>query len=242
MVERRKVIKGGLVLIARATVASIFRPAGAAVKVFTGGEKWLSPTGPIPRAVDTSKRVFFTEREAELVKAVYDRLIPADALSISASEAGCVVFTDHQLIGPYGSAQHRYKLGPVVNGTPEQGEQTLLTPADIYRQGLAAMDRHCQQLHGKFFTELSAEQQDQYLERMETGEFNYGKFGSNKLFSLMLTNVKEGFLADPLYGGNKNMVGWKMIGFPGARYDYRDYVNIKGRRVELEPISLLNIG
>jgi len=240
-VERRKVIKSGLVLIASATVASIFRPAGAAVKVFTGGEKWLSPIGPVPRAVDASKRVFFTEREAELVQAVYDRLIPADELSVSASQAGCVIFTDNQLAGPYGSAQHRYKLGPIANGTPEQGEQTLLTPADIYRKGLAAMDTHCQQLHGKSFTELSPDQQDHYLEQMEAGQFNYGVFNSNKLFSAMLTNVKEGFLADPLYGGNKNMVGWKMIGFPGARYDYRDYINIKGQRVELEPISLLNI-
>ncbi|MRT24936.1 gluconate 2-dehydrogenase subunit 3 family protein [Enterobacteriaceae bacterium RIT697] len=240
--ERRKIIKGGLVLIASATAASIFRPAGAAVKVFSGGEKWLSPTGPIPRPVDTSKRVFFTEREAELVQAVYDRLIPADELSISASQAGCVIFTDHQLAGPYGSAQHRYKLGPVAKGTPEQGEQTLITPADIYRKGLAEMDAHCKKLLGQLFTELPTDKQDSYLEQMEADSFNYGEFSSNKLFSAMLTNVKEGFLADPLYGGNKGMVGWKMIGFPGARYDYRDYVNIKGQRVELEPISLLNIG
>lgn len=185
--------------------------------------------------------MFFTAHEAELVKVIYDRLIPSDELSISASEAGCVTFTDHQLNGPYGSAQHRYKLGPIVKGSQEQGEQTLITPAEIYRKGLAAMDNHCKELFGKSFTELSFEQQDSYLEQMEGGRFDYIVFNSTKLSNQMLANVKEGFLADPLYGGNKDMAGWRMIDFPGARYDYRDYVNIKGQRVELEPISLLNI-
>ena len=101
---------------------------------------------------------------------------------------------------------------------------------------------HCKESLGKSFTELSTSQQDSYLEQMEAGKFNYGLFSSNKLFSQMLANVKEGFLADPLYGGNKDMAGWKMIGFPGARYDYRVYVNIIGQRVELEPISFLYIG
>lgn len=239
--NRRKVLKGGLVLIASATVASVFRPAGAAVKVFTGGQQWASPQGRLPQVINASKLVYFTPREAELLKAVYDRLIPADELSVSASQAGCVTFTDHQLIGPYGSAQNRYKLGPLVNGTPEQGIQDIITPAEIYRQGLAAMDTHCQKTTGKSFLELSDEDKDNYLEKMEAGSFDYGVFNGNKLFSVMLTNVKEGFLADPVYGGNQNMVGWKMIGFPGARYDYRDYINIKGKRVELEPISLIMI-
>ena len=206
--KRRKVLKGGLVLISSATIASIFRPAGAAVKVFTGGIKWDSPNGAIPQAVDTSTLIFFTEAEASLVKAIYDRLIPADDLSISASQAGCVAFTDHQLNGPYGSAQNRYKLGPIVSGTPEQGEQTLTTPADIYRIGLAALDKHCKANFGKSFSDFSAGEQDNYLEQMEAGKINFGAISGNKLFSLMLANVKEGFLADPLYGGNKNMVGW----------------------------------
>jgi len=240
-VKRRKVLKGGLVLIASATVASVFRPVGAAMKVFTGGETWAAPPGRIPEIVDGSKLVYFTPREAALVKAVYDRLIPADELSVSASEAGCVTFTDNQLMGPFGSAQNRYKLGPIVKGTPEQGEQTIITPAQVDRTGWAAMEAHCQKTVGKSFIDLTDEEKDNYLEKMESGSFDYGEFNGNKLFSLMLTNVKEGFLADPLYGGNKNMVGWKMIGFPGARYDYRDYINIKGKRVELEPISLIMI-
>ena len=48
-------------------------------------------------------------------------------------------------------------------------------------------------------------------------------------FELLLKNTQEGFFADPIYGGNRDMVGWKMIGFPGARYDYRDWVERHNR-------------
>lgn len=56
----------------------------------------------------------------------------------------------------------------------------------------------------------------------------------------MLQNVREGYLADPMYGGNRDMVGWRLIGFPGARYDYRPYIHRKGMPLDLEPVSLLD--
>jgi gluconate 2-dehydrogenase gamma chain len=34
------------------------------------------------------------------------------------------------------------------------------------------------------------------------------------------------------------MAAWKMIGFPGARYDYRDYVKKHGEQFPLPPVSL----
>lgn len=61
-----------------------------------------------------------------------------------------------------------------------------------------------------------------------------------EFFSLMLQNVREGYLADPMYGGNRDMVGWRLIGFPGARYDYRPYIHRKGMPLDLEPVSLLD--
>jgi gluconate 2-dehydrogenase gamma chain len=48
----------------------------------------------------------------------------------------------------------------------------------------------------------------------------------------------EGFFADPLYGGNKNMAGWKMIGFPGARYDYRDHIDKHNVPYPKGPVSI----
>ena len=57
-------------------------------------------------------------------------------------------------------------------------------------------------------------------------------------FSLLLNNTREGFFADPIYGGNRDMVGWKMIGYPGARYDYRDWIGRHNERFPLSPVSI----
>ena len=58
-------------------------------------------------------------------------------------------------------------------------------------------------------------------------------------FQQVLANTREGFFADPLYGGNRNMSGWNMIGFPGARYDYRDWVERHNERFPLPPVSIV---
>ncbi len=51
----------------------------------------------------------------------------------------------------------------------------------------------------------------------------------------------EGFFADPIYGGNKGMVSWKMLGFPGARYDYRDYIGRHNENLKLQPVSIADL-
>lgn len=75
---------------------------------------------------------------------------------------------------------------------------------------------------------------------MEDGKIDLGaQVNSQAFFELMLQNAREGYLADPIYGGNKNMVGWKMIGFPGARYDYRLYIERRNENLALIPVSLI---
>mgnify|MGYP006391308779 CR=1 FL=1 len=58
-------------------------------------------------------------------------------------------------------------------------------------------------------------------------------------FETLLANTIEGWFADPAYGGNRDMAGWKMIGFPGARYDYRDYIGRHNQKLDLIPISII---
>lgn len=239
--ERRHFIKTGLVLVGTGTAASIFKPAGAAENVLSGGKLWRAKQTPPPTPADPTKRLFFTESEYQLVTAIFDRLIPADELSVSASQAGCVVFIDNQLAGDYGRGSWRYNVGPFEKGTASQGNQSPLSPADIYRKGLAEVDAHCQTFLGKSFTELDDNAKDNYLEKMEEDNFKYPSISSKELFGQLLSNVQEGFLADPIYGGNRNMVGWKMIGFPGARYDYRDYAPLKGQKLNIEPISIIDL-
>ncbi|WP_017346747.1 gluconate 2-dehydrogenase subunit 3 family protein [Pantoea sp. A4] len=239
--ERRSFIKAGLVLATTGTAASVFKPAGAAEKIYNGGKLWRAKETLPPTPADPTKKMYLNQREYELVTAIFDRLIPADELSISASQAGCVVFIDNQLAGSYGKASWRYNTGPFEKGTDSQGNQSPLTPAEIYRHGLSELDTHCKSLTGKSFTDLDDAAKDHYLEQMEANNFSYTSISGKELFSQFLTNVQEGFLADPVYGGNRNMVGWRMIGFPGARYDYRDYAPLKGQKLNIEPISIIQL-
>lgn len=238
--ERRRVLKAGMALIATATAASIFRPIGRAASVLIGGSPWLSREPTLPQPAVTDRLLYLTQPEADLVSAIFDRFIPADDVSVSASQAGCVTFIDNQLAGAYGAGDWMYKAGPIAPGTPEQGNQSLpLTPAEIYRTGLKEMAAHCQQTKGKTFLQLPHGDQDVYLEAMEAGSISFPSIDAKRLFGQLHSNAMEGFFADPIYGGNRDMVGWKMIGFPGARYDYRDYVEMKGQRLDIAPISLV---
>ncbi|WP_447748772.1 gluconate 2-dehydrogenase subunit 3 family protein [Pseudomonas nicosulfuronedens] len=237
--NRRNTLKSGLILIGSATLATLLRPVGATSQILSGGRHWATTDTLPPAPVNPGLRLFFDKHEATQVKAIFDRLIPADELSISASEAGCVVFIDHQLAGDYGKGRSRFQSKPFVQGTPEQGDQTPLAPADIYRRGLAELDKDCRYRYEKSFSQLPEEIQDQYLEQLEASSIPFSVITSGAFFSLLLANVREGFLADPVYGGNKDMVGWKMIGFPGAHYDYRDVVALKGQPLDIPPVSLV---
>lgn len=214
----------------------------AQAEVVSGGQPWepgkinTPPPPPIKGGLQ-----YFTQHEFDTVAAIAERFIPADELSLGGKDAGCATFIDRQLAGDYGKAASLYRLGRFVKGTPEQGPQSPLTPAERYRQGLAALDAATQKQLGKNFIDLSGEQQDQVLHAMEANQYNLGAEVETKVFfELLLQNVREGFLSDPIYGGNKDMTSWKMIGFPGARYDFRDLLSKKGQKLNIIPTSLID--
>ncbi|WP_275553616.1 gluconate 2-dehydrogenase subunit 3 family protein [Mixta sp. Marseille-Q2659] len=184
---------------------------------------------------------FFTPHEFATVGTIAEIFIPADELSISGKEAGCATFIDRQLASDYGRATTLYRRGRFIKGTPEQGPQSPLTPAERYRQGLTALDAYTQKQFGKNFIDLTNAQQVTLLTAMEANQLNLGADVETKpFFELMLQNVREGFLADPIYGGNKDMTSWKMLGFPGARYDFRDVLSKKGQKLNIIPTSLID--
>lgn len=197
---------------------------------------------PVP-AMQGGYRVLTHETDRKNLTAIFDRMIPADEYGPSASEEGCIVFIDNELAGDYGSGCALYLEGPL---RPENEEkimgvpQFLSTPCERYMTGLKAIESWSQKNHHASFYTLNADQIDAFLTEMEAGKINLGTdVNSQALFELMLQNVREGYLSDPVYGGNKTMAGWKMIGFPGARYDYRQYVDRRGENLKLIPISLI---
>lgn len=215
----------------------------ARAEVVTGGQPWEPGTVSLPPLAQPRQGglAFFTQHEFDTAGALADRLIPADELSIGGKEAGCAVFIDRQLAGDYGKGATLYRLGRFVKGTLEQGTQSPLTPADRWRQGLAAIDRHARSLYGKAYVELEGARQDDLLRKLESDQLDMGAdLGSKEMFEQILANVREGFFADPIYGGNKGMASWKMIGFPGARYDFRDVIAKKGQKLQIIPTSLID--
>ncbi len=74
---------------------------------------------------------------------------------------------------------------------------------------------------------------------MEDGKLDLQGADAKTFFKLLLQNTKEGLFSDPIYGGNKDMAGWKMLGFPGARYDYTDWVDKRGVRYNLPPTGIM---
>jgi gluconate 2-dehydrogenase gamma chain len=109
----------------------------------------------------------------------------------------------------------------------------------MYRAAIKAIDAHCSgQFSGKKFSSLAPEQQDQVLSGLEKGDIELQGADAKTFFKMFLQNTVEGFFSDPVHGGNRDMAGWKLIGFPGARYDYRPYVKQHGKKLDLKPVGI----
>jgi gluconate 2-dehydrogenase gamma chain len=226
-------------LFTSATTVAIGAAASAKAATLAGVPQWIPFDHNGPQHYDTPGWQFFSAEQAREVEAIVERLIPADDLSVSGKDAGCAVFIDRQLAGEYGTFARLYREGPFEKGTPTQGDQSPLTPRERYSLGLTALGKHCQQQFQKPFSGLSAEQRDQVLGALESGTAQFDGVDSKLFFQQVLANTMEGFFADPIYGGNREMVSWKMIGFPGARYDYRDYIGQHNQKLDLVPLSII---
>jgi gluconate 2-dehydrogenase gamma chain len=183
--------------------------------------------------------VFFAPEEGAAVEALVDRLIPSDPETPGGKDCGCAVFIDRQLAGAYGSAAGLYWSPPFLPATPEQGLQGPFTPAQLYRRTLAALDQYCRATYaGKTLAQLSNDEKDQIIAGMENGSLQLQGKLAKPFFDVLLQDTRRGFFADPVYGGNRDMAAWKMIGFPGARYDYRDWIERHNERYPHPPISI----
>jgi gluconate 2-dehydrogenase gamma chain len=164
---------------------------------------------------------FFSQAEALIVAAATSRIFPNDDAGPGAREAGVAIYIDKQLAGPWGRDRHRYTEGPFEENAPaEFGYQGKATPQQIYHKGL-------KDLTG--FDRLAPAEQDQKLKQIESTLF----------FSLLRQNTIEGMFCDPVHGGNVDMVGWQLIGYPGPRMsNYDDVDRHFGEAFRPKPVSL----
>jgi gluconate 2-dehydrogenase gamma chain len=223
-----------------ASAALLIGTAAARAATISGALPWSPNAGNPPDIVRPGPWQFFSSQEAAAIEAIADRIIPADPQTPGGKDAGCAVFLDRQLAGPYGRREGLYVGAPFVKGSKQQGPQSADSPAQLYRRSLADLDRYCRANHGnRAFAELSDSEKDEILSGMESARIKLETVDASGFFETLLKDIQEGFFADPLYGGNRDMAAWKMIGFPGARYDYRDWVSRHNERYPLPPVSIL---
>jgi gluconate 2-dehydrogenase gamma chain len=235
-IRRRDVLTGAALALAGGAVAH----AG----VIRGKLPWRPDADSPPPRIEPGPWQFFTSEEVPTIEAVADRIIPPDPETPGGKDAGCVVYLDRQLAGAYGGAAGLYDRGPFIQGVEQQGPQSAKTPAEAYRAALRALDEYCRAggAHGttgcERFAELAPEEQDGVLQGMESGSVRLSGIDAQQFFTILLKDIQQGFFADPIYGGNRDMCAWRMIGFPGARYDYRDWVSRHNERYPLPPVSI----
>ena len=137
---------------------------------------------------------FLNDADAETVAAFTERLMPGAPGKPGARDAGVLNYIDLALAGAYADLQ------------------------DFYRRGLAQLDAFCRKAYGEPFAKLEARQQDEVIKALEegkAGEFSWPT--AQAFFNTVRTHTMEGMFADPIYGGNKDFAGWRLIGFPGAQ-------------------------
>jgi gluconate 2-dehydrogenase gamma chain len=150
-----------------------------------------------------------TESEFKVVEAIAGRIVPATDTP-GAIEAGAANYIDQALAGPY---------------QPQLG---------AYQRGIEELERSCAAALGKSFCAFDAAHQDAMLEKLEAGEIEDVTDGT-QFFDLVRRHVMEGLFCEPNYGGNRDLIGWKLVGFPGQRYGYDDpYIN---RVIDLPPVA-----
>lgn len=193
---------------------------------------------PAPGKAQAYQPTFFNQEEFDFITAAVDRLIPEDSHGPGALQAGVPEFIDRQMQTPYAVGAKMYLQGPFQTDLgPDMGYQLPLTPQEIYRLGIAEANAFAGKKHNLPFSKASGAQQDALLELMEAGKADFEKLPSQVFFATLLQNTREGFFSDPVHGGNQRLVGWRLIGFPGARADFMDWVE-RNEKYPFPPVSI----
>ncbi|HUH91756.1 MAG TPA: gluconate 2-dehydrogenase subunit 3 family protein [Casimicrobiaceae bacterium] len=191
------------------------------------------------RSYENPHAGYLTRDEIAFVDAAVARIIPKDELGPGALEAGVTTFIDRQLAGPYGRAETWYMQGPWREGIEQQGYQLKLTPAQLYRAAIRAIDAKVKAQHGgKTFAQLDPAAQDAVLDAIDKDQLQITGAPVRAFFEMLVRNTVEGFLADPIYGGNRDFIGWKLIGFPGPRYNYVAEIEQYGKKYDMPFVSI----
>lgn len=201
--------------------------------------------------------------EQVIVEAIAETIIPTDASGPGAKEAGVIYFIDRQLSGDYGKNANMYNKSPFVmpgqsgpitvdgvtypQGTPSvpynagSQYQYSIQLREFWRAGLIATQAYSQSAYGGKFETLGADQRLQVLKDLyDNKPTSFNDIRPRDFFGELIFMTWSGFLMDPLYGGNRGMVGWKHVGFNGTNYGslYGEGLKVTDLMVSNKPIRL----
>lgn len=181
---------------------------------------------------------FFNPIEWAFIISAIDLLIPEDDNGPGGVYEGVPQFIDKQMETPYGWGHLWYMHPPFEDSIPELGFQSHLVPREIYREGIKMIDKYCHDEYGTDFSHLSAPNKLQIMKDVEQNKISNISISGQLFFNQLLDNAHEGFLSDPIHGGNRTMASWHLIGFPGSRADYLDTVNRPGKVYPYGPVGI----
>ena len=183
---------------------------------------------------DTDEKLFFSDHEWDTIEAAAARIIPTDQ-DPGAREARVIVFIDRYLSGityHYATADGS---GFLQLAGAEAGAARARTSEfqRMYREGVRALDAEAVRHAAETFVSADEAVQDDVLVmisgspkpnrvRLDEHEVFYSRLQGNSdtgksFFDTLALHVRQGFYSDPVYGGNKDQIGWKVIGFPGPK-------------------------
>jgi gluconate 2-dehydrogenase gamma chain len=220
--------------------------AAAATTTVTIAEAQQVPPQAAPQgATDpgTPGYAYLNLDEAAFVEALVDHMVPADNLAPKGTDIGINIYIDRALAGAWGKGERLYMQGPWKRGVPSQGYQLPLTPAQLYRAGIEATNAHCRKTYGKTFDALSEPQREEVLQNLSQGKITFENGPPARTFwTTVYQTVMEGMFSDPIYGGNRNKAGWKLIGFPGAIAVHRENVEkYKDKKFPSNPVGIADM-
>jgi gluconate 2-dehydrogenase gamma chain len=186
---------------------------------------------------------FLNLDEAAFVEALVDHMVPADELTPKGTDIGINVFIDRALGGAWGNGDRLYMQGPWKPGVPSQGYQLPLTPAQLYRAGIEATNAYCVKTYRKSFDRLDEKQREDVLIGLSTAKITFDNGLPVRAFwTTLYQSVMEGMFSDPIYGGNRNKAGWRLIGFPGVIAVHReDIVKYRDKEFPAEPLGIADL-
>ncbi|AGB38628.1 gluconate 2-dehydrogenase subunit 3 family protein [Natronococcus occultus] len=98
-----------------------------------------------------------------------------------------------------------------------QGWQQPLTPAEAYTYSIDFVEAYCEAEYDESFVDLDGDEQDEVIEALQNDEVGtFRGLEPSDFFGLLRANTLEGMFADPMYGGNQEMIGWRLKNFPGT--------------------------